>query len=337
MLWPPSSVSSFGPVSSSSSSSSLLKSSYNELNNNELLQKYAKHTIQLLEKNQTLFNNNNNNNIITTNTTTNDNSNNNNTHFTNRITEINDINGSSTRNKLKLNIEHFNSHGNNRIITSSPQIELTISNNNDNNTSINLSTTITNTNNITTISKNDNHWNVNTIPVCSTFYHTPQTCSFEYNNNNNNNNNNKLNNEQETIDKLTPLESENLIHHSNDHIDHSPIQHHANNTMNCNVNNSTCSSVSNELYDQNLPCSTPEQQQQQTHSTTTNTTTTSTSSTIHINGAVHNTLRKTRSDMKVIHRYLIQIKHDTREIHQIPCHELDSYIQVGLINKNFFY
>ncbi|CAH8508925.1 unnamed protein product [Schistosoma bovis] len=304
----------------SSSSSSLLKSSYNELNNNELWQKYAKHTIQLLEKNQTLFNNNNNN--ITTNATTNDNSNNNNTPFTNRIPEINDMNGSSTRNKLKLNIEHFNSHSNNRIITSSPQIELTISNNNDNNTSINLSTTITNTNNITTINKNDNHWNVNTIPVCSTFYHTPQTCSFDYNNNN------KLNNEQETIDKLTPLESENLIHHSNDHIDHSPIQHHANNTMNCNVNNSTCSSVSNELYDQNLPCTTPEQQQQQqAHSTTNTTTTTSTSSTIHINGAVHNTLRKTRSDMKVIHRYLIQIKHDTREIHQIPCHELDSYIQ----------
>ncbi|VDP20623.1 unnamed protein product [Schistosoma margrebowiei] len=121
---------------------------------------------------------------------------------------------------------------------------------------------------------------------------------------------------------------------NNNELLQNPIQHNVNNTMNCNVNNSTCSSVSNELYDQNLPCSTPEQQQ--THSTTNTTTITSTSSTIHINGAVHNTLRKTRSDMKVIHRYLIQIKHDTREIHQIPCHELDSYIQVGLINKILF-
>ncbi|VDP72167.1 unnamed protein product [Echinostoma caproni] len=45
------------------------------------------------------------------------------------------------------------------------------------------------------------------------------------------------------------------------------------------------------------------------------------------NGLVHNTLRKTRSDMKVIHRYLVQVKHDTRDIHQIPYYELDQYIQ----------
>ncbi|XP_018649734.1 hypothetical protein Smp_142470 [Schistosoma mansoni] len=114
---------------------------------------------------------------------------------------------------------------------------------------------------------------------------------------------------------------------NNNELLQNPVQQNANNTISCNINNSTCSNVSNELYDQNLPCSTPEQQQ--THSTTNTTTTiTSTGSTIHINGAVHNTLRKTRSDMKVIHRYLIQIKHDTREIHQIPCHELDSYIQM---------
>ncbi|TGZ62233.1 hypothetical protein CRM22_007561 [Opisthorchis felineus] len=46
-----------------------------------------------------------------------------------------------------------------------------------------------------------------------------------------------------------------------------------------------------------------------------------------MNGIVHNTLRKTRSDMKVIHRYLVQVKHDTRDIHQIPYYELDQYIQ----------
>ncbi|CAH8503735.1 unnamed protein product [Heterobilharzia americana] len=74
---------------------------------------------------------------------------------------------------------------------------------------------------------------------------------------------------------------------------------------------------SNDLTNNNnngtnsLSCSTPEPQQNP----------------IHVNGAVHNTLRKTRSDMKVIHRYLIQVKHDTREIHQIPSHELDRYIQ----------
>ncbi|KAF8568675.1 hypothetical protein P879_07284 [Paragonimus westermani] len=45
------------------------------------------------------------------------------------------------------------------------------------------------------------------------------------------------------------------------------------------------------------------------------------------NGAVHNTLRKTRSDMKVIHRYLVQVKHDNRDIQQIPYYELDQYIQ----------
>ncbi|CAH8521777.1 unnamed protein product, partial [Dicrocoelium dendriticum] len=45
------------------------------------------------------------------------------------------------------------------------------------------------------------------------------------------------------------------------------------------------------------------------------------------NGIVHNTLRKTRSDMKVIHRYLMQVKHDTRDIHLIPHYELDQYIQ----------
>ncbi|THD24320.1 hypothetical protein D915_004861 [Fasciola hepatica] len=49
--------------------------------------------------------------------------------------------------------------------------------------------------------------------------------------------------------------------------------------------------------------------------------------TVSANGLVHNTLRKTRSDMKVIHRYLVHVKHDTRDIHQIPYYELDQYIQ----------
>ncbi|VDM33501.1 unnamed protein product [Hydatigera taeniaeformis] len=44
-------------------------------------------------------------------------------------------------------------------------------------------------------------------------------------------------------------------------------------------------------------------------------------------GIVHNTLRKTKSDMKVIHRYLVQVKNDTREIHEIPPQDLCSYIQ----------
>lgn len=48
-----------------------------------------------------------------------------------------------------------------------------------------------------------------------------------------------------------------------------------------------------------------------------------------INNTVHNTLRKTKSDMKVVHRYLVQVKDDTRETHQIPPCELDRYIQVG--------
>lgn len=47
-------------------------------------------------------------------------------------------------------------------------------------------------------------------------------------------------------------------------------------------------------------------------------------------GVVHNTLRKTKSDMKVIHRYLVQVKNDTREIHEIPPQDLCNYIQVGL-------
>lgn len=47
-------------------------------------------------------------------------------------------------------------------------------------------------------------------------------------------------------------------------------------------------------------------------------------------GIVHNTLRKTKSDMKVIHRYLVQVKNDTREIHEIPPQDLCNYIQVGL-------
>ena len=45
-------------------------------------------------------------------------------------------------------------------------------------------------------------------------------------------------------------------------------------------------------------------------------------------GIVHNTLRKTKSDMKVIHRYLVQVKNDTREIHEIPPQDLCGYIQV---------
>ncbi|VDL14469.1 unnamed protein product [Hymenolepis diminuta] len=44
-------------------------------------------------------------------------------------------------------------------------------------------------------------------------------------------------------------------------------------------------------------------------------------------GIVHNTLRKTKSDMKVIHRYLVQVKNDTREIHEIPPQDLCNYIQ----------
>ncbi|KAH9285328.1 hypothetical protein ECG_00998 [Echinococcus granulosus] len=44
-------------------------------------------------------------------------------------------------------------------------------------------------------------------------------------------------------------------------------------------------------------------------------------------GIVHNTLRKTKSDMKVIHRYLVQVKNDTREIHEISPQDLCSYIQ----------
>lgn len=48
-------------------------------------------------------------------------------------------------------------------------------------------------------------------------------------------------------------------------------------------------------------------------------------------GIVHNTLRKTKSDMKVIHRYLVQVKNDTREIHEIPPQDLCSYIQVCLL------
>uniref|UniRef100_A0A5K3F917 DUF3504 domain-containing protein n=1 Tax=Mesocestoides corti TaxID=53468 RepID=A0A5K3F917_MESCO len=44
-------------------------------------------------------------------------------------------------------------------------------------------------------------------------------------------------------------------------------------------------------------------------------------------GIVHNTLRKTKSDMKVIHRYLVQVKNDTREIHEIPPQDLCKYIQ----------
>lgn len=47
-------------------------------------------------------------------------------------------------------------------------------------------------------------------------------------------------------------------------------------------------------------------------------------------GIVHNTLRKTKSDMKVIHRYLVQVKNDTREIHEIPPQDLCNYIQVSV-------
>ena len=50
-------------------------------------------------------------------------------------------------------------------------------------------------------------------------------------------------------------------------------------------------------------------------------------------GIVHNTLRKTKSDMKVIHRYLVQVKNDTREIHEIPPQDLCGYVQVGGIVK----
>ncbi|BHF60587.1 hypothetical protein SprV_0100355200 [Sparganum proliferum] len=42
---------------------------------------------------------------------------------------------------------------------------------------------------------------------------------------------------------------------------------------------------------------------------------------------VHNTLRKTKSDMKVIHRYFVQVKNDTREIHEMPPEDLSNYIQ----------
>ncbi|VDN13241.1 unnamed protein product, partial [Dibothriocephalus latus] len=42
---------------------------------------------------------------------------------------------------------------------------------------------------------------------------------------------------------------------------------------------------------------------------------------------VHNTLRKTKSDMKVIHRYFVQVKNDNREIHEMPPEDLSSYIQ----------
>ncbi|KAM7541400.1 hypothetical protein Aperf_G00000036144 [Anoplocephala perfoliata] len=48
-------------------------------------------------------------------------------------------------------------------------------------------------------------------------------------------------------------------------------------------------------------------------------------------GVVHNTLRKTKSDMKVIHRYLVQVKNDTREIHEIPPQDLCNYIQDFII------
>lgn len=46
-------------------------------------------------------------------------------------------------------------------------------------------------------------------------------------------------------------------------------------------------------------------------------------------GIVHNTLRKTKSDMKVIHRYFVQVKNDNREIHDMPPQDLCQYIQVS--------
>lgn len=48
------------------------------------------------------------------------------------------------------------------------------------------------------------------------------------------------------------------------------------------------------------------------------------------NGIVHNTLRKTKSDMKVIHRYFVQVKNETREIHEIPPEDLCKHIQVRI-------
>ncbi|TNN12367.1 hypothetical protein EWB00_003803 [Schistosoma japonicum] len=245
-----------------------------------------------------LFDSNNNDNINTS--TTNNNNNNNNT--SNR-TETNDINCPALRSNLKLNIEQFNDH--NRIITSSPT-ELTLLNNSN----VYHTTTSTNTN-TSMINSNNNHWNNNSTPTisCPTFYPSSHSCLLEYNTGNN-----KLNNHQEDVDKLIELES-------CDNLDKSPIHHTTTHSKLSSSDRNTCN-VPNELDDNNnLSCSTPELQQPSQSINTTST------PTIHVNGAVHNTLRKTRSDMKVIHRYLIQIKHDTREIHQIPSYELDSYIQ----------
>ncbi|KAK4469798.1 hypothetical protein MN116_007313 [Schistosoma mekongi] len=239
----------------------------------------------------------NNNNINTTTTT------NNNNNITSNRTETNDINCPALRNNLKLNIEQFNGH--NRNITSSPT-ELTLLNNSN----VYHTTTSTNTN-TSMMNSNNNHWNNNSVPTisCSSFYPSSHSCLLEYNTGNN-----KLNNHQEDADKLTELES-------CDNHDTSPIHHTTTHSMISSSDQNTYN-VPNELDDNNnLSCSTPELQQPPQSINTTST------PTIHVNGAVHNTLRKTRSDMKVIHRYLIQIKHDTREIHQIPSHELDSYIQ----------
>ncbi|CAH8842033.1 unnamed protein product [Trichobilharzia szidati] len=118
---------------------------------------------------------------------------------------------------------------------------------------------------------------------------------------------------------ITTGENERMRNSSSDDIEDNPVKlTTTTTTTSINNNNSTYNpsvdsthSNNNNNSNSNLSCSTPELQP----------------SSIHVNGAVHNTLRKTRSDMKVIHRYLIQVKHDTREIHQIPSHELDRYIQ----------